>query len=85
MDVFHGAGRVIGDLAAASGAADRWTPWEEQRSRQPYGSGRVPPGFRALPPAAPDPALVPDVSPPPYGTPGGLLPLPLPYQRPHVN
>jgi hypothetical protein len=37
----------------ASGAANRSTPWGEQRSRQPYGPGPVPPGFHAPLPATP--------------------------------
>jgi hypothetical protein len=61
----------------ASGGANRG---EEQRSRQPHGPGRVPPGFPVPPPAAPDGAHVPDVWPPSYGSPGGFLPLP--YHRP---
>ena len=70
----------------ASGAADRWAPWEEPRSRQPYDPSRVPPDFPAPPPAAPDRGDVPEVRLPPYGSPGGpFLPLPLPYQRPWVN
>jgi hypothetical protein len=70
----------------AIGAGDRWPPWGEQRSRQPHGPGRVPPDFRVPPPTAPHPAHVPDVRPPPYGSPGGgIAPLPLPYQRPWVN
>jgi hypothetical protein len=70
----------------ASGAANRWTPSGEQRSRQPYDPGRVPPEFRAPPPAAPHPGYVPDVRLPPYGSPGGgFTPLPFTYQRPWAN
>ena len=68
----------------ASGGADRW-PSEEQRSRQPYGPGRVLPDFPPPPPTAPPPEHVPELQPSPYGAPGALLPLPLPYQRPWVN
>jgi hypothetical protein len=67
----------------ASGAANRWTPWGEQRSRQPYGPGPVLPGFHAPLPATPHPGRVPDVRPQPYGSPGGgFTPLPFTYQRP---
>jgi hypothetical protein len=76
---------AIATAVPASGAADRSAPWGEPRSRQPYDPGRVPPEFRAPPPAAPHPRHVPDVQPPPYGSPGSLVPLPLPYQRPWTN
>ena len=73
--------------AIPAGAGNRVTPWEEpQRSRQPSGPGRVPREFRPPLPTAPPPGHVPDVRPPPYGSPGGgFVPLPLPYQRPQVN
>jgi hypothetical protein len=76
---------AIATAVPASGAADRSAPWGEPRSRQPYDLGRVPPEFRAPQPAAPHPGHVPDVQPPPYGSPGSLVPLPLPYQRPWTN
>ena len=73
--------------AIPASAASRVTPWEEpQRSRQPSGPGRVPREFRAPLPTAPPPGHVPDVRPPPYGSPGGgFTPLPFIYHRPWVN
>jgi hypothetical protein len=68
---------VILTALPANGAANRWTPSKEQRSRQPHGPDRVPPDLRALPLAQVRP---------PYGSPGfDLTPLPFPYQRPWVN
>jgi len=70
--------------AVPASAANRVTPWEEpQRSRQPSDPARE---FRAPLPTAPPPGHVPDVRPPPYGSPGGgFTPLPFTYQRPWAN